>query len=145
MAKSFLSMGFIDASQEPGSVRVNTEPTPGAGEITGLITAINNMTTMRLRDYTTGVYALQSSDPGLGFREVKFLVRCHDSVNQQKWSFSIPGGAAILVTMIPNTDFVDLTAGAGLALKTAIELVVVTPWYDNLVVVDSIELTRGQR
>lgn len=145
MAKSFLSLGFIDQSQEPGSLRVYTEPTPGGGEISALITALNNMSSMRLKDYTTGVWALQSSDPGLGSRETKFLVRCHDSVNQQRYSFSIPGGSDSLVTMIPNTDFVDLTDTTAAALVTAIEAVVVTPWYDNLVVVDSIELTRGQR
>lgn len=145
MAKNFLSMGFIDASQEPGSLRVNTEDTPGGGEIAALIAALNNMTTMRLKDYSQGAYTLNSSLAGTGYREMKFLVRCHDSVNMTKWSFTIPGGSSSLVTMITGTDFVDLTVGNPATLKTAIEAVVVTPWYNNTVVVDSIELTRGQK
>lgn len=145
MAKHFVSMGFVDASNEPGSIRYPVELTPGGGEITALITATIAATGMRTRDYTDGLYTLYSSAPGLGQREMKLLIRMHDSVNQQKFSLSLPGGNPTTTPLISGTDFVDLAGTNAAALKAAIEACVVTPWYENTVVVDSIELTRGSK
>lgn len=78
-----------------------------------------------------------SADP-LAQRENKWLFRYHDPVTFQKATLSV--GTADLTAKIANSEFVDLTAGDGLALKTAFQAVVVSP-YDaaNMAVLDSVQ------
>lgn len=61
----------------------------------------------------------------LAQRENKWLMRYHDATNFVKYQVSI--GTADLTLLPPNGEFLDLTAGDGLALKTAFEAVVVAP------------------
>lgn len=71
-------------------------------------------------------------------RENKFLVRYHDSVSQDKFRVSL--GTANLSLLMTNSEFIDLTAGAGQAYKNAFEAIVVSPDDDShSVVVDSIQ------
>lgn len=58
-------------------------------------------------------------------RENKFLMRYHGNTLGQKFQASIP--TADLDQLMTNSEFVDLTAGNGLALKTAFEAIVVSP------------------
>lgn len=61
----------------------------------------------------------------LAQRENKWLMRYHDATTFQKFQVSI--GTADLTLVSGNTEFLDLTADEGLALKTAFEAVVVSP------------------
>lgn len=85
----------------------------------------------------------QAPDPSpaaspLAQRENKWLVRFHDSTTGQKFQVSI--GTADLTKKMANSEFIDLTAGDGLAFKNAFQAVVVSPNESgNAVVVDSIQ------
>lgn len=65
-----------------------------------------------------------ATDP-LAQRENKWLLRYHDAVNFQNYVVSV--GTADLSLKMANSEFVDLTTGAGAAVKTAFEAVVVAP------------------
>lgn len=74
----------------------------------------------------------------LAQRENKWLLRYHDATNNVKYQVSV--GTADLTKVIPNSEFVDLTAGAGLAVKTAFEAVVVSPGdSSHSVILDSMQ------
>lgn len=53
-------------------------------------------------------------------RELKWLCKYTDNVNGKQYSFTIPCADADLT--VGNTDMADLSAGAGLALKTNFDL-----------------------
>lgn len=58
-------------------------------------------------------------------RENKLLLRYHGATSNQKFNVSIP---TFDLTLLPNhSEFLDLTAGVGLALKDAFEDVVRSP------------------
>lgn len=74
----------------------------------------------------------------LAQRENKWLVRFHDATTFQKSSVSI--GTADLAELAGNSEFLVITAGNGLAFKTAFEAVVVSPFdSSHSVVVDSVQ------
>ena len=73
-------------------------------------------------------------------REAKYLVRYHDTVTGQKFRVEVP--CANLSLLPAGVEFLDLTAGPGLAFKTAFQLFAVSPLYGlngNTVLVDSIQ------
>lgn len=79
------------------------------------------------------------ADSVLAQRENKWLLRYHDAVTYQKFQVSV-GTADLTALPATNTEFLDLTAGDGLALKTAFEAVVVSPAdAANSVVLDSVQ------
>lgn len=57
-------------------------------------------------------------------RENKWLLRYHDAVTYKKFSGSLP--TADLSLLPDGSEFLDLTADPGLALKTAFEAIVVS-------------------
>lgn len=61
----------------------------------------------------------------LAQRENKMLLRYSDGATLQKFTVSI--GTFDLTTLPLHSEFLDLTAGAGLALKTAFDAIVVNP------------------
>lgn len=69
-------------------------------------------------------------------REIKWLVRFTDLVTLKKGSREIP--CANLALVVQGTDFMDLSAGAGLALKTALDAHMRST-DGNAVSVDSVE------
>lgn len=74
----------------------------------------------------------------LAQRENKWLMRYHDAVNGQKFQVSV--GTADLTKKMTNSEFVDLSTGAGATLKTAFEAVVVSPNDgSHAVVLDSVQ------
>lgn len=89
------------------------------------------------------VYArnILSSSPAasqLAQRENKWLFRYHDAITSQKATVSV--GTADLTALPNNEEFLDLTAGDGLALKTAFEAVVVSPFNSsNATILDSVQ------
>jgi predicted ATP-grasp superfamily ATP-dependent carboligase len=70
-------------------------------------------------------------------REIKFVVKYTDTVTGKQYSFSIPCADAELV--VGNTDMVDLSAGAGLTLKTRFDAHAISE-LGNPVVLDSVML-----
>lgn len=54
-------------------------------------------------------------------REIKWRVDIVDATADPLGDWSVEIGGADTALLVPNTDDLDLTAGAGLALKTAIE------------------------
>lgn len=83
------------------------------------------------------VSSLPAASP-LAQKENVWLCRYHNAVTFEKATFSIP--TADLNFVDGNTEFVDLTQGAGLALKTAFEAVAVAPQSDSEgVVLDSVQ------
>lgn len=69
-----------------------------------------------------------SQDPAastLAQRENKWLMRYHGNTLNQNFQVSV--GTADLTQLPNNSEFLDLTAGAGLALKTAFEAIVKSP------------------
>lgn len=67
---------------------------------------------------------IPATDP-LAQRENKWLCRYHDATTFQKYQVSI--GTADLSKHMDNSEFVDLTTGAGAAVKTAFEALIVSP------------------
>lgn len=67
-------------------------------------------------------------------REKKFLVAYEDSVNFSKYSSEIP--CADLSLLDTDGSTVDLTAGAGLALVTAFEALVISPFGNAVTVLE---------
>lgn len=65
-----------------------------------------------------------ASDP-LAQRENKWLCRYHDNTNLLKFRMSIP--CADLSKHMTNSEFVDLSTGAGASFKTAFEALYVSP------------------
>jgi len=83
------------------------------------------------------ISAAAASDP-LAQRENKFLLRYHGSTLNQKFQASI--GTADLTQLMTNSEFIDLTAGTGLALKSAFEAIVKSPNDSSeSVVLDSVQ------
>jgi len=71
-------------------------------------------------------------------RENKWLVRYHEEGTSKKFVVSLP--TADLDQHMDNSEFVDLTTGAGAAFKAAFEAVVVSPADSGAnVVVDSVQ------
>jgi len=58
-------------------------------------------------------------------REIKLLLRYHDNTTQEKFRASLP--TFDLTTLPTHSEFLDLTAGAGLSLKGDFEAIVVSP------------------
>lgn len=107
-----------------------------------LDTAIQGVTMGVIRSTTT----ILEEELGLGTpagsplaqRENKYLLRMHDLITGKKFTRSLP--TADLSLLANNSEFLDITAGAGLTLKNAIEAVVKSP-YDgaNAVVLDTVQ------
>lgn len=78
----------------------------------------------------------------LAQRENKWLVTLEDQVTHRITSNEIP--CADLSLLASNSEFLDLSAGEGLALKSAIEAVVKFPGTQNAVFVNSVQFV-GRR
>ncbi len=84
------------------------------------------------------IVAVTASNDPLAQRENKYLIRFHGTILGQKFQASMP--TADLSLHMANSEFVDLTAGPGLALKTAFEACVVSPNdAAEAVIVDSVQ------
>jgi|EndMetStandDraft_4_1072995.scaffolds.fasta_scaffold11069_2 hypothetical protein len=75
--------------------------------------------------YVTTEFEKIPATSKLAQRENKWLLRYHDATSFQKYTVSI--GTADLTVLPDHSEFLDLTAGDGAALKTAFEAVVRSP------------------
>jgi len=97
--------------------------------IADLITALEGVTignpikseTVILRD----IISSDAASDTLAQRENKWLIRYHGNTLNQKFQVSI--GTADLSQLVDHTEFMDLTTGAGSALKSAFEAIVKSP------------------
>ena len=125
-----LNLNFVDRDNEKGAISLHIADMTAAtftaqnGLIDDVITAIEAVTVLPLTKDSriaietgfapalpTGVYAQ---------RGIKWLVRAVDPGGNAV-TFHIPGAD---LTLLGSTERLDLTAGAGLALKTAVEAVI---------------------
>lgn len=123
-----LNMSFIDYSGEVSTVGVHfptlTDVNFAAqnGLMDDLVAAIEGVSIGNLqKDARLAVetkFAVGNPANAFAQRELKWLVRCRDA-NGNPSGFEIP--CADLALLSPNTDKMDVSAGAGLALVTAIE------------------------
>lgn len=111
--------------------------------ITAFVAAIDGLILGVVNRRTTEAFTSTATNPGpssdpLAQRENKWLVRYHDAVNGQPFQVSLP--TADLSLHMANSEFVDLTAGVGLAFKTASEAVMVSPNDSaHSIVIDSLQ------
>lgn len=141
-----LPLSWFSATVADNTVKANGEPessnyrvaittlTPANVAATetlagNLLTAVQGVTIgANLSKELTYSKTLLGSTPAastLAQRENKWLCRYHDATNFQKFQVSLP--CADLTKLDAGEEFLDLTAGEGLALKTAFEAVVVSP------------------
>lgn len=98
---------------------------------------IGNALKRELTAARTILGSLPSSDPN-SQRENKYLMRYHGATLLEKFQASI--GCADLSKHMAHSEFIDLTADEGLALKTAFEAVVRSPGDSSEgVVLDSVQ------
>lgn len=93
--------------------------------------------------YPAYVAARETTKPANGFaqRETKWQVTVSDNVNNKTEQFEI--GGANLALLVPGTKFMDVSAGAGLALLTAIETNVRSNAGNNVTVVEIVHVGRS--
>jgi hypothetical protein len=78
-------------------------------------------------------------DNGYAQKEIRWLVRYTDNTTAEKFRFEIPTADGSLLTGNGGTDILPLGAGAGAALKSAIEAAGRSP-NGNAITVSSVEL-----
>ena len=138
---SFLSLTLNDNTLKP-----NGEPESGtiklpivtltAGNLTATLTLISDLIN-GLEGITIGnpaksevvlsrtIISVEPAATAQAQRENKFLLRYHGATNGQKFVASLP--TADLDQVMTNSEFVDLSTGAGAALKSAFEALVKSP------------------
>lgn len=106
-----------------------------------LLTAVQGVSIGELqteRVVATETFASRApASSNLSQRENKWLVSIEDQVTHRLAKNEIP--CADLSLLASNSEFLDLSAGAGLALKQAIEAVVKFPGTQNAVSVVSVQ------
>jgi len=138
---SFWSFTFNDNTvKDNGQPETTTISLPittlNAGNLvaqTALMTALENaieaiVIGTSAKNEITLTRAILSALPAssqLAQRENKWLMRYHGTTLAQKFQASI--GTADLLELPSGSEFLDLTAGDGLALKTAFEAIVKSP------------------
>lgn len=134
---------------ETGSVVIPVTEMSDSGDNTALIALIGNLETAIVAVILGNIakkeltFFRDNFTPGpaasnLAQRENKFLCRYHNPTSGAKFQVSLP--TADLTKLVAHTEFVALTAGVGLAVKTAWELVVVDPDdHTTLTILDSMQ------
>lgn len=125
------TLTYLDYSLERSNVGVHVVTPDAAGldawnlSLDALRDAMDGVTigtrTKDARLYDTAVAAATPPASVNAQRENKWLVIASDDVTGKVVSFEIP--TADLTLLSGNTDLMDISAGAGLALKNAIEAI----------------------
>jgi len=107
--------------------------------IAALASAVAALLLGNLHQHETVIERILVSDlpaaSQLAQRENKLLLRYHDVSTLEKFRVSLP---TFDLTQLPlHSEFLDLTAGNGQALKTAFEAIVLSPNGANAVLLDS--------
>ena len=135
---------YADFSGENSSARFNVDDAIADLTLTALFAATNNVTIGAAGQSTLNTQVNKDTGPG-GLpadngaqRELKWLVRYHDAVTLRKYSLEIPCPDTALLA--GNTDFMDVTGGAGATFKTDFEAAVEAKITGNAVVLDNAQL-----
>lgn len=110
-------------------------------QLTALVTALDGITNavagpQFLSERTDVAAGSAAVPPNTASRGKKYVLKYRDTVTLKTHQVEIPGGDD---TLLPSgSDFLDLGAGPGLAVKTAFEAAVVSP-AGNTVVLYAIE------
>lgn len=154
-----LPVSFWGQTLNDNTLKSNGEPESGAFRVpvitltaanlvaqqalhAALAAAVAGVTMGTVRHTTTLLEeTVGTSNPAasnLAQRENKYLCRYHDVTTGQKYRVSLP--TADLSILPNNSEFLDLTAGAGQALKDAFEAVVRSPGNAaNAVTLDTVQ------
>lgn len=138
-----LQSRFLDYSNEPSTAGVyvgDAITDPNALLLNAAIAGMSIGTNQRASVVVNRpVFSGASTPPSNKWaqRELKFLCRYTDTVTNKDYSFTIPCADADLV--VGNTDMVDLSAGAGLTLKSRFDTHAVSE-LGNPVTLNSVEL-----
>ncbi len=112
-------------------------------DVTGLFQAVDGVVIGNIDQSTLNISTKKDAGPGgkasnaFAQRELKWLCRYHDAVTLDKYQLEVP--CPDLQLLGANTDFMDLSAGAGQTFKTAFDLSVIAPRTGNAVVLDEAE------
>lgn len=116
---------IVDYSNESSVVSLRVDDAETDPNLTTIFNAIDGVSIGNAGQSTLNLSTPKNTGSGVppanafAQRELKWLCRVVDTVNSRKYRFEIPCADASLLG--GNTDFMDLTAGAGAALKSAVE------------------------
>lgn len=133
MAKAVFTMMDHEGEKTPATVYVGDITAVSLPafltEFGALRTAIEGITigVVHKETWVGDDTVLSNTNPANGFaqRETKWLVRYRDDVTEEVYRSEI--GTADLSLLPVGEEFLDLTAGAGLAFKTAFEQIARSP------------------
>lgn len=144
VAADFYTATFVDRDGEKSTTSVNIGQSAdnpayviARNAFEDAIDGVTNGTRFRREASLPELVASQAPPTNNSFREDKWLLRLEDTVTFKRYSFSVPTADASLVTLIPGEDKADLTVGAGLALKQAVEDFVVSPAGNGVTLVEA--------
>lgn len=142
----YKSWSFLDRSNERATSLVNLKFAATGPQIQAVEDALVGMSACRMMEGNLVTKdTISATTPGLGQREMKYLIKCHDTVTLDKFSISVPGVRAG-TTYIGDTDEVDLINDTfAAALKTALQAAGSSGLTENTIAVDSIWVTRGKK
>lgn len=141
---SYVHIPYVDYSNELSTAKLPVADAISDVNITALFGAveaitIGNSQQVELRvaiDKDVGVGGIPTAEQAQ--REMKFLCRYHDATTLKKYTLEIP--TPDFTDLAANSDFLDVTAGDGLAFKTQFELFVIASLTGNATILDSAEL-----
>lgn len=120
-----LHIPVIDYSGESSAADLSVDPAISDANITLLFNAVDGIVLGNIGQSTLNTAEAKDAGPGgaaadpFATRKGRWLLRYHDAVTLRKASLTI--AAPALALLVGNTDFANLAAGAGLALKTAFD------------------------
>lgn len=136
-------MSTVDRQSKASSTTMNVNDAATEAELQALINAMDAVIlgsdikgVAVTSEVVDGGSAVPPADDNAS-RERKWLLRLQDSTNQKIFTYEL-GTADNTQLPAPTTDYLDLTATTGLALKTAIEVVWRSP-YGNAGVLLSVQ------
>lgn len=124
---SYLSQTYTDGSGERSTMSINVlqlaDYSTYQGAVTALQTAIAGVTNGQLYQRVSSLIQVvnNANGPVGSFREAKLLLTMEDTVTKRLYTTTLPCYDKTKVTPPAGTDKIDLTAGPGAALKTAID------------------------
>lgn len=144
-----LTLTYTDFSKERSSTQIrvkqladNAAYNTAVGSLETAIDAIINGT--QYSRESCEVTRLSNAAGGNGSsREYKLLIRYEDNVTKQLYSVTIPTFDISTVTVITDTDRIDMTAAPAPALKTAFEAIVQSPSGNAVTVIAMISVGRN--
>ncbi len=144
-----MSLSYRDFSREVSStsfgVRSLADNATYAAALSALETAIDAVINGELADRNEQLpEKLSNAAGGAGSsREYKLLIRYEDNTSKKLYTFSIPTFDISTVTMIIDTDFVDMTQAPADQLKTDIEALVASPEGNQITVLQMVSVGRN--